>query len=72
MRARSSSALQSLPAAGTILMFLQAAQAAVQPRPKFSPALLNMRHIERTLAFQKEFSKADKVCHALPTIMQLW
>jgi hypothetical protein len=42
-------------------MFLQAAQAAVQPRPKFSPALLNMRHIERTLAFQKEFTKADKV-----------
>ncbi|KAF6251258.1 hypothetical protein COO60DRAFT_656408 [Scenedesmus sp. NREL 46B-D3] len=38
-----------------------ASQAAVQPRPKFSPALLNMRHIEGTLAFQKEFSKADKV-----------
>lgn len=43
-------------------MFLQAAQAAVQPRHKLSPALLNMRHIERTLAFQKEFAKADKVC----------
>uniref|UniRef100_A0A383VWP9 Uncharacterized protein n=1 Tax=Tetradesmus obliquus TaxID=3088 RepID=A0A383VWP9_TETOB len=40
---------------------LLAAQAAVQPRHKFSPALLNMRHIERTLAFQKEFAKADKV-----------
>lgn len=39
----------------------QAMQAAVQPRPKFSPTLLNMRHIERTLAFQQEFVKADKV-----------
>lgn len=33
-------------------------------RPRFTPQLLNLRHIERTLAEQKEFGKAQKARRA--------
>jgi hypothetical protein len=37
------------------------AQRASFARPKFSPALLNLRHVERMLATQGEYIKADAV-----------
>eukprot|EP00775_Hariotina_reticulata_P004348 gene4348-4601_t len=43
------------------LAALQASQAAEHRHPKFSPDVLNLRHIEQSLAAQKEYSKAAKV-----------
>lgn len=39
----------------------QAAQMSTPARPRFTPQLLNMRRIERNLAEQRSFTKANKV-----------
>lgn len=40
---------------------LLAAQMSTQARPRFTPQLLNMRRVERNLAEQRNFTKANKV-----------
>lgn len=52
----------AMPAALTPCCVMpQAAQMSTQARPRFTPQLLNMRHVERNLAEQRNFTKANTV-----------